>query len=495
MSRVVATLDSQHRNDLVFLERMFARIERLQKKRSLSRDEERVLRILEAPPPRFGEERTRSLPPSLTDDVPCILAEVPIEHSYLPHGLPPYLHYREANLLPCRVDNVPNGRVVLLPFSWGQLHEREEYFLRNVERTGARLSAARVQANYMLYERQRLSLPGLVLVTFEPDEVVSKLRLIELAEDIYDLKERRPKNRDEEEVRDIVMASEQKGILYRRRLLPRGYTGGPEIYASDLFFRPHYLRHRCLTDDDILIPVVAERGPKGAIEHVPYWEFTGETAPAPDEIAEAIPADGGPLKIYASRRSVTSGAAATAEAIQTVAPSGGNWIDVTDEVLPETAEEVEAVQAQPVTARRVAARRSRGPMFAVILLAAVAIVGAGGAAVRYFGFRTPELLRLSNPRVAGMGLQKTAIVDYQVKEQPDTGYRYFAILRDRQTGFTQQFAISFPSDSRGEINLVLPFRPLMPMGRVNDFDIYVEREKSERPGKRERVSNSVLLRY
>src|SRR5262249_32275963 len=350
MSRVVTTLDPQRCNDLVFLERLFARIERLRKAQKVTREEERLLRILESPPPRYGEEKTRNLPEWLTDNVPCLLADVPIEHANLPPGCPAYLPFREMNLLPCRAEKRAGGRVVMLPCTWGRLHYNEEYLWRYVERHGVRLSGARVQANSMLYEPQRLSLPGLVLISFERDLPDKEKLLLDLADDVYDLKERRPRNRDEEEVRSIVMASEERGLLYRRRLLPRGYTGGPEVYAADLFFRPHYLRHRCLTEEDRLIPCVAEVGPKGGIEHVPYWEFTGETAPKAEEIAEVVPVDAEPARIYASRRSVTSGATAPAEAIQAAPANAGGWIDVTADVLAEPSEEVEPapVAAAPV---------------------------------------------------------------------------------------------------------------------------------------------------
>jgi hypothetical protein len=498
MSRVVVTLDDKHCNDLAFLERIFTRFERLQKARDVTRDEERVLRIMDTPPARYGSERTRDLPLQVTYGIPCVIADMPIEHSSLPPGLPAYLPFRESNLLPCRAETERGGRVVMLPFTWGRLHENEEYFLRQVQQNGVRLFAARIQANNMLYEPQRLSLPGLVLITFERDEVVSKQRLTELAEDIYALKEQRPRNRTEEEVRDIVMASEQKGMLYRRRLLPRAFTGGPEVYAADLMIRPHYLRHRFLTEDDRFLPVVAERGSHGAIEHLPYWEITGELAPHVEEVAEAIPVETEPNKIFASRRSASSGGTATAEAIQ-VAPKSDGWLDVTADVLQEpdsAAPEVAvAVEAEPVRARPTRARRSRGPMLAVIILAVVAVVGGGGAVVGYFGFRTHEQLHLSNPRVVGMGLAKTATVSYETKGQPDAGYRYFAVVHDRQTGLNQQMALAFPNDVRGEINLAMPFRPLMPMGRVNDFDVYVEREPADSPGKREKISNSILLRY
>src|SRR5579864_4786018 len=130
MSRVVATLDPQHRNDLVFLERIFTRIERLQKARDVTRDEERVLRIMDTPPARYGSERTRDLPLSVTFGIPCVIADMPIEHSNLPPGLPAHLHYREANLLPCRADTEAGGRVVMRPYTWGQLHENEEFFLQ-----------------------------------------------------------------------------------------------------------------------------------------------------------------------------------------------------------------------------------------------------------------------------------------------------------------------------------------------------------------------------
>jgi hypothetical protein len=94
MARVVTTLDEKHRHDLAFLERIFTLFQRLQNARDVTRDEERVLRIMDTPPARHGSERTRDLPLKVTYGIPCVIADMPIEHSNLPPGLPAYLPFR-----------------------------------------------------------------------------------------------------------------------------------------------------------------------------------------------------------------------------------------------------------------------------------------------------------------------------------------------------------------------------------------------------------------
>src|SRR5262249_11687493 len=138
-----------------------------------------------------------------------------------------------------------------------------------------------------------------------------------LADRVYDLKDCRPRNEDEREVSEIVLGSERAGQLYRRRQLPIGFTGGPVVYAADLIIRPRDLRHGRFTDRDKRLPVVAEPGASGAIEHLPYWDATGETAPKENEPTEVLPVDTPPAA---------------------VATPADDWIDVTEAVLGEPEE-------------------------------------------------------------------------------------------------------------------------------------------------------------
>jgi len=57
---------------------------------------------------------------------------------------------------------------------------------------------------------------------------------LDLAERVYDLKQDRPRNRDEEDVQDIVRASEEKGVLYRRRADVIGFVNGVPLLFMEL---------------------------------------------------------------------------------------------------------------------------------------------------------------------------------------------------------------------------------------------------------------------
>jgi hypothetical protein len=134
--------------------------------------------------------------------------------------------------------------------------------------------AVLVQANGLLYHRGPFSLPCLVLFTFDPEYGQDPAYMENLARRVYHLKDTEQVVPDLRYVAELVTNEEPE--RYRRRLLPVSFTGGPKVYAADLWIRRKYLRGGYLTDP--FLPCIAEPGEEGGLELVPYWiaEQTGE---------------------------------------------------------------------------------------------------------------------------------------------------------------------------------------------------------------------------
>src|SRR5262249_6649630 len=137
---------------------------------------------------------------------------------------------------------------------------------------GVQRTAVRVQANRLLYGPGRYaSLPALVLISFEEETPRSLAHLEELADRLYELKERTPRDAAERAARDAILAHQEQPAPRRRARLPPGFTGRRVVYAADFWIRRRYLRKGYLTDER-RIPCVAEPGDEGAIEMLPYWD-------------------------------------------------------------------------------------------------------------------------------------------------------------------------------------------------------------------------------
>jgi hypothetical protein len=465
-ARVLITFDPARRHDLAFIDRMLSRVSALRGKQSLTADEQTVLDLVAAPPDKSRWQRWE-LPRSVTDGVQVYLCELPLYFNRLPYGADTLDRPgRELSLLPCRAK--PAGGVELLPYTLADLRAREDEFVRLVSRTGVRLTAVRVQANGALYAPGTRSLPGLVLITFDANLPNRDFVLTDLAQRVFDLKEQRPRNEDEREVREIVMASEQRGVRYRRRPLPRGFTGGPVVYAADLIIRPHYLRHGYLTDAENRLPVVAEPGPNGAIELLPYWEVTGEAPPKDEEPAEVLPVEA-----------------------PVVAPAG-DWVDVTDAVLAAP-EPVPVVQVAPGLAPR--KKKGRVLLFAALalLLFGGAFVCAGGGALWYFLGRAP--VHLSNARaVAQFGFRQAAAVDFEFRRGPDPSLRYSLVVRNRRTGqsFRQTIATS-PGQTRGTWAVPVPVNYGFGFPQSTEYDVFLDAAPANGSAPSEKVSNTLVV--
>jgi hypothetical protein len=463
-ARVLVTFDPARRHDLLFLNDILLRVFALSGKRSLTRDEQFVRDLVAAMPDKSRWQRWE-LPASVTDGIPVFLCELPLYFNRLPAGERTLLEpTREMGMIPCRAK--PKGGIEQLPYTPSDVYRREDEFVRLVESRGVQLTAIRAQANQMLYKPGTQRAPGLVLITFDTNIVNRDSFLMDLAERVYDLKELRPRNDDERDVADIVHASERAGMLYRRRRLPTGFTGGPTVYAADLIINPRYLRHGYLTVADARLPVVAERGPSGAIELMPYWKATGEAPPKYEEPVEVQPVDARPVP-------------------------AGDWIDVTDDVLGDPIPVVSAVSEYPPQPRR----RRFGWLFAVLALFFFggAFTCAGGSALWYFALRSP--IHLSNPRpVALFGFRQGATVDFEVRRGPDPAMRYQIVVKNNRTGLIVRNPIAFgPSPSRGAVTLSLPATFGFGLPQQTDYDVYVEATHADGSGGSEKVSNTIVV--
>ena len=138
--------------------------------------------------------------------------------------------------------------------------------------------AVLVQANQGLFRTGMLDLPCLVLFTFEPLDYAT---LNTLAERMGALKNTDQTDPDLQAV--AAMVTQEAAVRYRRRPLPVSFTGGPTVYAADLFvvrrcLELGYLTHR-------LLPCFAEPGESGGLELMP-WQVA-----APPENAESSAAE------------------------------------------------------------------------------------------------------------------------------------------------------------------------------------------------------------
>jgi hypothetical protein len=171
----------------------------------------------------------------------------------------------------------------------------QEDKVRRVERRGGvRLPAALVQANPYLYEDEPdHDLPCLVLISFD-DELPGGVGFLRrLADDAFALKGMQAHNRENQEVQDVLRASDERAVRNRRRRLPPEFTGGRVVYAADLWLHRPYLRRGRLCGERIL-NVIAEPGDEGAVEHLPYEaraRMPAGTLPDADEPPDVLDAE------------------------------------------------------------------------------------------------------------------------------------------------------------------------------------------------------------
>ncbi|MBC8104484.1 MAG: hypothetical protein H7Z41_18060 [Cytophagales bacterium] len=162
---------------------------------------------------------------------------------------------------------------------WRQRMQRR----RTVIQTGIPVNAFLVQANSALLQPQNQTLPCLVLISFQP-EVSSELEYLQsLAQRVYALKNTCPDDPDGQYVAGLT--TDERAVPGRRRPLPHSFTDGSVIYCADLWVSPGDLQGSRLQKH--VLPCIAEPGPVGEIELVPWWLLSEpEKSVSPTENAE-----------------------------------------------------------------------------------------------------------------------------------------------------------------------------------------------------------------
>jgi hypothetical protein len=265
--RAVLTLEEDLAHDLLFLSRVTYALIALHNREVVPRNgsERGLIEDLNLPMGRFGR---RALPESLTGGAEAELAEFTIPY----HCVERDVRFVDINegLLPCLVEPGERGRVEVQPYGWDTVRGRQKERIALLrQRGGVPVRAVRVHANRALYEPGQGDYPALVLVTFDRKVENDRRYLHELAERLFELKERSPRGRAEADARDIILANERLGVYHRRRRLPQDFTGGPVIYAADFWYHRDFLPGGCIpSKTERTVACLAEPGDEGGIEHI-----------------------------------------------------------------------------------------------------------------------------------------------------------------------------------------------------------------------------------
>jgi hypothetical protein len=149
--------------------------------------------------------------------------------------------------------------------------------LRSVIRKGVPVTGYIVWAHEGLYKEGVDALPCRVL--FSTDNMlesdVDYMR--HLARNVFALSD---KGHDDNEMRQVArLSTDTHYVRYRRQRLPLTLTDGSPVYCADLWVPRAYLPEGYLMTD--MLPCLAEPGPVGGMELVPYWLLSAPTAIAP----------------------------------------------------------------------------------------------------------------------------------------------------------------------------------------------------------------------
>jgi len=152
-----------------------------------------------------------------------------------------------------------------------------EYRMRAVRiaSRGAVVSAYIIQANFNLYQRgPGTDYPCLVLMTFDAARLHDRAFMQPIVEKLQSLKGTRQSEPDLITAARIV--TNETAVRDRRQLVPPSLTGGVTVYAVDLQLYRARLATGAITDGEVIC--LAEPGPEGGAEQVPYWITMGMTA-------------------------------------------------------------------------------------------------------------------------------------------------------------------------------------------------------------------------
>jgi hypothetical protein len=176
---------------------------------------------------------------------------------------------------------LPTGAVIALR-SWRSLRDiftREHRFetLLKLGMRGVPVSGYLVQANEALFKPgSEVSLPALVLFSFQPEVDSDPGYMSSLARSVYRLKNTYPQDADGSYV--AALTTDERAIPYRRRALPLSFTDGSTIFCADLWIQRSDLRGGLLATNQLTC--LADPGENGGIELVPAFLL-----PAPRPVA------------------------------------------------------------------------------------------------------------------------------------------------------------------------------------------------------------------
>lgn len=263
--RVFYTLEPGLADDPIFLTRLAWRFLFFDQDETGTRDELRAREILQD---RHELVKPAILPRSLTHGVRVYVQDVRVPLRFFPRDYNVY--DQNQGLLHCRLTE-RTWKLEARDLQPDHVEDWQQNRIELVSQEGEKVRAVRLQANRELYQPGTCDQPGMALISF--DDIPNKTAwLRELVDRLYQLKMRPPANDAEAAAAEAPMASEAGAVYHRRFRLPRAFTGGPLVYACDLWYHRPYLQDGYMTDADRVVRAVAELGDEGGIEHLPPEE-------------------------------------------------------------------------------------------------------------------------------------------------------------------------------------------------------------------------------
>jgi len=134
-----------------------------------------------------------------------------------------------------------------------------------------------IQANSLLFKPGNMTLPCLVLFSFDGNCNNDAAFMDTLAHRVFDFKNTSPHDPEQRYVAQLT--TNERAVRYRRRPLPTSFTGGPVAFVADLWIERALLPAGFLTERRL--PCLAEPGGEGALELLPWWIAAGQENPSP----------------------------------------------------------------------------------------------------------------------------------------------------------------------------------------------------------------------
>jgi hypothetical protein len=210
------------------------------------------------------ETPVAKVPPGLASGVQFYAADVLVPPRILRAGY----NWQDINagILEIEFDGAQQVRILDTPHPDKIARKRLK---RMRERDARRVDAQLVQANSALFSPGEEGYPCLVLITF--DRHAPRELLEEVAELMGDVKNTKPADPDLRVLADIV--TDETYHYHHRDSLPLSVTEGYELFAAGLWLHRPFLRHGYIRGQSTrVLPCLAEPGPTGGIELLPYFE-------------------------------------------------------------------------------------------------------------------------------------------------------------------------------------------------------------------------------